>query len=305
LGHWGTVVSSSDDLGRHWSHPEPHNLKFPQDTGAALSHVWVLEPAPALGPEVVLAGTEPAALFRSNDAGTSFELVRGLWEHPQRPQWQPGFGGQCLHSVVVHPGDPRRMLVAISAAGIYRTEDGGQSWQPANGNIRAAGLEEAFPEFGQCVHRAAIDPAQPETVYIQSHGGLYRTDDFARSPWIDIAAGVPSDFGFPVVSHPRQGGTAYVIPLTADFNRWTVGGKCRVYRTTDAGKSWEPLTKGLPQRQAYLTVVRDAFCNDGAKGLYFGTRSGEVYGSQDEGESWRLVASRLPAVLSVRALAAA
>lgn len=293
--HWGTVVRSSDDVGATWTDPTVGNLKFPADTGAAVAHVWQLQPAGPAEPEVVHAGVEPAALFRSDDRGETFELVRGLWDHPHRPEWEPGGGGLCLHTIVTHPGDPGRILVGISAAGVYRTGDGGATWEACNRGIRAADQPDSFPEFGQCVHRAAPDANQPETVFLQSHGGLYRTDDFGGS-WQDIAAGAPSDFGFPIVTHPRRSGVAYVIPLESDERRWTVGGTCRVFRTPDGGGSWEPLGDGLPQTGAYLTVLRDAFCADGLDpvGLYFGTRSGELYGSADEGESWDLLASHLP-----------
>lgn len=300
--HWGTVVRWSDDLGATWSDPVIGNIKFPDDAGAAISHVWQLQPAGADEPGRVYAGVEPAALFRSDDGGVTYSLVRGLWDHPHRPQWQPGGGGLCLHTVVVHPDDPRRVVVAISAAGVYRTEDGGDTWEASNTGIHAVGIADEFPEFGQCVHRIARDPIEPDTLFMQFHGGLFRSRDFGGS-WEDIGAGVPSDFGFPIVTHPRRGGTAYVIPLDSDEKRWTVGGKCRVFRTSDAGASWEPLGTGLPQRGAYLTILRDAFGGDGLDpaGLYFGTKSGEVFGSSDEGESWRRIAGNLPPVLSVRA----
>jgi hypothetical protein len=225
-----------------------------------------------------------------------------LWDHPLRPQWQPGFGGLCLHSIVVHPGDPQRVLVAISSGGVYRTDDGGATWTTAATGIRDGAGPVEFPEWGQCVHRAASDATRPDTVFLQGHWGMYRSDDFGES-WTEVSAGLPSTFGFPLVAHPRRAGTAYVIPLTSDFNRWMPEARCRVFRTADSGGTWEALDKGLPQEGAYLTVLRDAFGGDGADpfGLYFGTRSGEVYASFDEGESWQQLASHLPAVLSVRA----
>jgi hypothetical protein len=300
--HWGSVVRLSDDLGVTWTDPAVGNLKFPRDTEAAVEHIWQLQPAGSGQPAVVYAGVEPAALFRSDDGGSNFELVRGLWDHPHRPVWEPGFGGLCLHSIVVHPNDPRRLLVAISSGGVYRTDDGGATWEAANAGIRAEAGADTLPAFGQCVHRAAVDPVEPDTLFLQGHWGVYRSDDFGGS-WRDIAEGLPSDFGFPLVAHPRRSGVAYVIPLTADERRWTVDARCRVFRTTDGGVSWEPLAKGLPQDGAYVTVLRDAFCTDSLDpaGLYFGTRSGEVYGSADEGETWELLAARLPPVLSVRA----
>jgi photosystem II stability/assembly factor-like uncharacterized protein len=299
--HWGTTVRISDDLGASWTDPATSNVKFPADTGAAIEHVWQLQPS-ANEPGVIYAGVEPAALFRSEDHGRSFELVRGLWDHPLRPQWQPGFGGLCLHSIVVHPTDPQRVLVAISSGGLYRTDDGGATWTTAATGVRDGAGPVEYPEWGQCVHRAASDASRPDTVFLQGHWGMYRSDDFGET-WNEISAGLPSTFGFPLVTHPRRSGTAYVIPLISGENRWMPDARCRVFRTTDSGASWETLDKGLPQEGAYLTVLRDAFCGDGADplGLYFGTRSGEVYGSFDEGESWQLLASHLPAVLSVRA----
>ena len=305
---FGTSVLHSDDLGVTWSEPtEGGNVKFPQGTEAALKQVWQLRPAGESEPDVVYAGVEPAALFRSDDGGLTFSLVRGLWDHPHRPTWQPGGGGLCLHTILPDATDPRRMLVAISTGGVYRTDDSGATWRSSNTGIRADFMpeEQRFPEYGQCVHKVARDATNPDTLYLQNHGGLYRSDD-AGQQWRDIANGVPSDFGFPVVAHPKRGGTAYVIPLEG-MGRWMPAGHCRVYRTSDGGASWEALSDGLPQEGAYQTVLRDAFCADQADqpGLYFGTRGGEIYGSFDDGDSWRLLADHLPAVLCVRAQALA
>jgi hypothetical protein len=246
---------------------------------------------------------EPAALFRSEDGGRSFALVQGLWDHPHRPQWQPGGGGLCLHTVLVHPADPRRLLIAISAAGVYLSDDGGGSWRASNTGITVPFLpDEPEPEFGQCVHKVARDAADPERLYLQHHGGIYRSDDGGGS-WTAMTGIAGMDFGFPVVAHPAEAGTAYLLPLESDEYRCTPGGRCTVWRTRDAGGSWEPLTAGLPQRDAHLTVLRDAFTCDGGQpaGLFFGTRSGEVYGSVDDGDTWDLLAEHLPPVLSVRA----
>jgi hypothetical protein len=302
---FGTSVLRSDDLGATWNEPvEGGNLKFPEGTDAALKQVWQLRPATDAEPDVVYAGVEPAALFRSEDGGITFSLVRGLWDHPHRPTWMPGAGGLGLHTILPDPNDPRRMLVAISTGGVYRTDDGGATWGSSNTGIRADFMpeEQRYPEYGQCVHKVTRDAADPRTLYLQNHGGLYRSDDDGQE-WQDMANGVPSDFGFPVVAHPSRGGTAYIIPLEG-MGRWTPGGHCRVYRTSDAGASWEPLANGLPQEGAYQTVLRDAFCADQGEqpGLYFGTRGGEVYGSFDDGDSWQLLVDHLPPILCVRAL---
>jgi hypothetical protein len=301
--HWGPVLRRSDDLGGSWSEDETAALTFPDGSEAALARIWQLTPGPAESPDVVYAGVEPAALFRSDDGGRTFSLVRGLWDHPHRPQWQPGGGGLCLHTVLVHPTDPQRLLVAISAAGVYLSDDGGESWRAGNAGIVVPFLPDSpAPEFGQCVHKVARDAADPERLYLQHHGGIYRSEDGGGS-WTAMTGIGGMDFGFPVVAHPTRPDTAYLLPLDSDEYRCTPGGRCTVWRTTDAGGSWEPLTNGLPQRDAHLTVLRDAMTTDGLDpaGLYFGTRTGEVYGSTDDGDSWRVLADHLPPVLSVRA----
>lgn len=297
---WGGGIVTSDNLGETWSDPAERRVKFPEATGAALTRVWQITPAGVDQPNVIFAGVEPAALFKSTDGGETYSLVEGLWNHPHRPTWQPGNGGLCLHTIEPNPTDPKRMLVAISAAGAYRTEDGGETWQARNVGIRADFLPDTMPEYGQCVHKVVRDQVRPSTLYLQNHGGLYRSEDDGDS-WTDIADGVPSDFGFPIVAHPRRQGTVYVVPL--GLSRWTVDGKCRVYRTQDGGRSWKPLAKGLPQEHAYYVVLRDALACDtlDPTGLYFGTRTGHLYGSADEGESWQLIADTLPPILCVKA----
>ena len=300
--HWGPSVFHSDDLGGTWHETEGGALRFPEETGAALARAWQLQPASAAEPDVVYAGVEPAALFRSNDAGATFSLVEGLWDHPHRPQWQPGGGGLCLHTVVPHPTDPDRVLVAISASGVYRTADCGVSWEASNTGIAAWHNPDPYPEFGQCVHKVARHPDRPDEMFLQNHGGVYRSRD-GGATWGEIQAGLPASFGFPIAAHPHTPGTAYVYPLVADAHRMPPEDACRIYRTTDAGDSWHPLSAGLPQERAYITVLRDALCTDDADpaGVYFGTRTGEVFGSADEGESWSELARYLPDVLTVRA----
>ncbi|GAA4523242.1 WD40/YVTN/BNR-like repeat-containing protein [Amycolatopsis samaneae] len=299
--HYGPSVATSDDLGATWAEPDHAPLAFPPDTGESLARVWQLTPGPAEEPEVVYAGVEPSALFRSTDGGRTYELVRGLWDHPHRAHWTPGGGGKAVHTVIPHPAAPERITVAMSTGGVYRTEDGGGSWQARNTGIRAVHVPDPFPEYGQCVHKVAAHPGAPERFFAQVHHGVYRSDDDTAS-WRSIAGGLPSDFGFPMVVHPRRPEVIYTFPLVADARRFPPQARCRVYRSEDAGESWTALGSGLPDG-FWAGVMRDAMCVDDAEpaGVYFGSRNGEVYASRDEGEHWRLVASHLPDVLCVRA----
>ncbi|MEE1823482.1 exo-alpha-sialidase [Streptomyces sp. BE20] len=302
--HWGPTVRRSDDLGATWSEPSAPAIRFPEHTGASLTRVWQLQPAGPEAPGVVYAGTEPAALFRSADGGETFTLVESLWEHPQRAEWGAGYGGQGLHTVLTDPRDPERLLVAISSGGVYRSKDGGGTWEPSNSGLRAEFLpeESQYPEFGQCVHKIARDAVNPDRLYLQNHGGVYRSDD-AGASWRSVAGGLPADFGFAVAAHPRRADTAYVFPLGGADDRIPPDRRCRVFRTADGGDSWQPLADGLPGGDHYGVVLRDALRTDDADpaGLYFGTRTGEVYASHDEGERWSPLVSHLPDVLCVRA----
>ncbi|MBF9132995.1 exo-alpha-sialidase [Plantactinospora sp. S1510] len=300
--HFGPSVATSDDLGESWQEPAEAPLAFPSGTEASLERVWQLAPGTPDEPDVVYAGTQPSALFRSVDGGIHYEMVRPLWDHPHRKQWGAGFGGQAVHSVLPHPADPAQVLVAMSTGGVYRTGDSGASWRPQNTGIRAYFLPDEWPEFGQCVHKVARDAGDPELLYAQNHHGVYRSRDGGVT-WESIADGLPSDFGFAMVAHPHRSGTIYTFPLVADGERFPVDRRCRVFRSTDAGTTWEPLTNGLPTEAYYPVVLRDAMCVDDLDpaGVYFGTRSGEVYASGDEGDSWSLVAAHLPDVLCVRA----
>ncbi len=310
--HWGPTWRRSEDFGRTWAEHDERVIAFPeglewtehwsqQTLKAALIRVWQIH-LPASG-GTVYAGVEPAALFRSEDGGRSFDLVTGLWDHPDRPQWYPGGSGLALHTILVDPSDETRLHVAVSTGGVYRSDDGGDTWSSRNQGITGVIGLDPDSEFGQCVHKVVRDAADPDTLYLQNHGGVFRTTD-RGDKWTPIAKGLPSDFGFPVVAHPHTAGTAYLIPLDAEAGRITPGGKCCVYRTSDGGDSWHALGAGLPQDNAFLTVLRDAFCQDGANplGLWFGTRSGHVFHSADEGNSWRMAGEFLPAVLCVRAV---
>ncbi|WP_405748785.1 exo-alpha-sialidase [Streptomyces sp. NBC_01411] len=300
--HWGPSVFHSDDLGTSWTEAKKPAVKFPKDTGASLERVWQLHPAGPAAPDVVYAGTEPAALFRSEDRGETFELVRPLWEHPTRAKWVPGGGGEAVHTVVTDGRSADAVTVAVSTAGVFRSRDGGSAWEPSNRGVSAVFLPDPEPEFGQCVHKIAQDAGDPDRLYLQNHWGVYRSDD-AGSTWADIGAGLPSTFGFAVAAHPHRPGTAYVFPITADSDRVPADRKCRVYRTSDAGASWEALSAGLPGGAHYGTVLRDALRTDDADpaGVYFGNRNGEVYASADDGDTWQQLASHLPDVLCVRA----
>jgi hypothetical protein len=300
--HWGGVLRSSDDFGRTWTNPESANLRFPAETGASLRQIWQIEPGRASEPDTLFCGVEPAALFESRDGGDTWSLNRGLYDHPHRARWQPGGGGLCLHTILADPANRNRVTVAISTGGVYRTDDGGRTWQVRNQGVRAQFLPDPYPEFGQCVHKVVSHPAHPERLFLQNHWGLYRSDDGGDS-WRDIARDVPSDFGFAMVMHPHDDDTVYILPLESDEFRCTPQGRLRVYRTRDGGDSWEPLTRGLPQKDAHETVLRDGMAADSLNpaGIYFGTRSGHLFGSRDGGNSWMRIATGLPPVVCVKA----
>ena len=298
---WGTFLRSSDDFGRTWTNPLEANVRFPEDTGATLNNIWQICLGPPDQPNVLYCGVDPAALFESRDAGATWLLVRGLFIHPHRPRWMPGNGGLCLHTILPDPANRLRMWVGISAAGVYATEDGGGNWHALNRGIRVVTQPEKYPEFGQCVHKFVAHPARPDRLFLQNHFGLYRSDDGGEC-WKDVAHGVPSDFGFAMVMHPHNPDTVYVVPVESDEFRCAVDGRLRVYRTRNAGASWEPLMRGLPQKRAYETVLRDAMTADSLDphGLYFGTRSGQLFASSDEGKNWERILNGLPAVVCVK-----
>ncbi|MEO5853373.1 MAG: exo-alpha-sialidase [Nocardioides sp.] len=300
----GPQVWRSDDLGATWQETPNGAIRFPEDTGESLARVWQLVPGAEDG--VVYAGTEPGAIFRSDDRGESFDLERALWDHPHRPSWQAGFGGQAFHTILPHPTDPQSVIAALSTGGVYRTSDGGGSWRPANQGIKAEFFpgERTFPEFGQCVHKVARHPSRPDRLYLQNHGGVYRSDDGADS-WTYIADGLTSEFGFAMVVHPHEPDTIYTFPIADAGARWPVDGRARVWCSRDAGDTWEALGDGALPDDYFVAVMRDAMTADthDPAGLYFGGRNGAVWASPDAGESWREVIRDLPDVMVVRAAA--
>ncbi len=301
--HWGAELAATDDFGRRWSRPEVPRIAFPKETGATLANIWQIEPGSDDEPERLFVGVEPSALFESRDGGETWSLNEGLWTHPHRSQWMPGGGGLCLHTILTDPARRDRLTIATSTGGVYRTDDDGRTWRARNRGIKAYFLKDKEPEFGQCVHKVARHPSRPDRMFLQHHFGLYRSDDGGDS-WREASKGVPSDFGFPMVVHPRDPDTVYIVPLQADEFRCPPEGKLRVYRTRDGARSWKPLARGLPQKDCYDTVLRDAMAADeeSPAGVYFGTRNGWLYASRDEGESWSVVEENLPPVTCVRAV---
>jgi photosystem II stability/assembly factor-like uncharacterized protein len=298
---YGPQLWYADDPAGEWLQAD--GVALPEGGDKALERIWTIVPGEPDGQ--MYAGGDPGVLFESGDGGRTWQVNRGLWEHPTREKWQPGGGGLCLHSIAPWPGEPDRVAVAISAAGVWLTDDGGATWRTGNEGLVAGYLPEDTPEeeIGLCVHRLHRAPARPERLFMQFHGGVYRSDD-AGETWNDIAAGLPSDFGFPLAIDPADPDSAYVVPLNADSDRVTPDGRVRVYETRDGGESWAPRGDGLPSEHAYLTVLREAFAWTGEGDdleLYFGATSGDLFGSGDAAASWFEAATRLPPVLSVYA----
>jgi photosystem II stability/assembly factor-like uncharacterized protein len=298
---YGPQLWYADDPAGEWQQADGVALSAGGDK--ALERIWTIVPGEPDGK--MYAGGDPGVLFESGDGGQSWQLNRGLWDHPTREKWQPGGGGLCLHSIAPWPGEPDRVAVAISAAGVWLTDDGGAAWRTGNEGLVPRYLPEDTPEdeIGLCVHRLHRAPGRPERLFMQFHGGVYRSDD-AGETWNDIAEGLPSDFGFPLAIDPADPDSAYVVPLTADTDRVTPDGRVRVYETRDAGESWTARGEGLPSEHAYLTVLREAFAWTGEGDdleLYVGATSGDVFGSGDAAATWFEAATRLPPVLSVYA----
>jgi photosystem II stability/assembly factor-like uncharacterized protein len=292
---YGAAVWRSDDLGASWTHSS-QGMTYGDD-GPAMRSVWHVEPVG----DVLYAGVEPAGLFKSIDGGATWAHVEGLTNHPSRPSWQPGNGGLICHTVFAHPSDADRMWVAISAVGCFATEDGGRTWEARNQGVRVDGLPDPYPETGQCVHKMVAAAGQPDRLYQQNHCGTYRSDDAGRT-WICLDEGLPSTFGFPIVAHPSDPDTVFTIPLNGDDRgRYVPEAKLAVWRTTDQGSHWSSLREGLPSSDAFVGVLRESMARDDLQpfGLYFGTSTGQLFASADEGGSWRRMADLLPPITSV------
>jgi hypothetical protein len=278
--------------GTHqWYDGTPHPWEF--------ARVWHLEPA-LNDPDTVYAGVEDAALFRSTDAGQTWHELAGLRGHGSGPSWQPGAGGMCLHTILLDPSDARRIFVAISAAGAFRSDDAGETWRPINRGLHSQYIPNPTAEVGHCVHRIAMHRSRPNVLFMQKHWDVMRSDDGGES-WHEVSGNLPTDFGFPIDVHAHEPDTIYVVPIKSDTEHFPLDGKLRVYRSRSGGHEWEPLTKGLPQSNCYVNVLRDAMAVDSLDpcGVYFGTTGGQVYASADAGDSWAPIVRDLPAVLSV------
>ena len=308
-GWFGQLIQRSNDGGKTW---EPVGNKFVYD-GVPGTHqwydgtphpwefkrVWHLEPS-LTDPDTAYAGVEDAALFRTTDGGQNWHELPGLRGHGSGPQWSPGAGGLGLHTIVLDPTNARRMFIAISAAGAFRTDDGGTSWRPINHGLRSEQIPDPTAEVGHCVHRIAMHPSQPNVLFMQKHWDIMRTDD-AGDSWREVSGNLPTDFGFVIDVHAHEPETIYVVPIKSDSEHYPMDGQLRVFRSRSGGNEWEPLTKGLPQKDCYVNVLRDAMAVDrlDSCGIYFGTTGGQVYGSSDGGDTWAPIVRDLPAVLSV------
>ena len=295
---YGATVHRSRDLGQTWERAD--ELGLPEESDLKLERTWHLEPGHESQPETLWLGGAPGVLFRSDDRGKTWEPVRGVVEHPTREQWNPGAGGMCCHSIQLDPSDANRLYIGISAAGVFRTDDGSESWSPANKGTAADFMPDPYPEVGQCVHKLLVHPSRPDRLWQQNHCGVYRSDDRGES-WERLDGnGLPSGFGFPIALHPREPDTAFVVPEEGAENRVTCNGRLGIYRTRDGGASWEERPQGLPT-PAWSAVMRESMASDGLDpvGIYLGTQSGSVFVSPDEGESWVEAARQLPPILSV------
>jgi photosystem II stability/assembly factor-like uncharacterized protein len=308
-GWFGQLVQRSSDGGASWA-PVGNEFAYDGDLGTHLwydgtprpwefKRVWHFEPSPS-DPDTVYAGAEDAALFRSNDGGLTWQELPGLRGHESAPSWQPGAGGMCLHTIVLDPNQPGRIFVAISAAGVFRSDDGGKTWRPANRGLQSQGIPDSDAEVGHCVHRIAMHPSRPDVLFMQKHWDVMRSDDAGKS-WQEISGDLPTDFGFTIDVHAHEPDTIFVVPIKSDSEHYPPDGKLRVFRSRVGGNEWEALTNGLPQRDCYVNVLRDAMAVDTLDecGVFFGTTGGQVYASADAGDTWTPIVRDLPAVLSV------
>jgi photosystem II stability/assembly factor-like uncharacterized protein len=308
-GWSGQVIQRSDDGGQTWAAagnqfaydgaPGTHQWYDGTPHPWEFERVWHLEPAQD-DPDTVWAGVEDAGLFRSRDGGQSWHEMPALRGHKSGPSWQPGAGGMCLHTILLDQSSPGRMFAAISAAGAFRSDDDGQTWRPINRGLQSEGIPDPDAEVGHCVHRLAMHPSRPGVLFMQKHWDVMRSDNAGES-WREISGNLPTDFGFPIDVHAHEPDTVYVVPITSDAEHFPPEGKLRVYRSRTGGDDWEPLTRGLPQENCYVNVLRDAMAVDSMDecGVYFGTTGGQVYASPDSGDSWAPIVRDLPAVLSV------
>jgi hypothetical protein len=306
---FGQLMQRSDDGGKTWNQVDSefsydavdgtHQWYDGTPRPWEFTRVWHLEPS-LTDPDTVYAGAQDAALFRSTDAGQTWQELAGLRGHGSGPHWQPGAGGLCLHTIILDPSNSERMFVAISAAGVFRTEDAGVTWQPVNRGLLSDGIPSPAAEVGHCVHNLAMHPSRPEVLYMQKHWDVMRSDD-AGDSWNEISGNLPTDFGFPISVHAHEPDTVYVVPIKSDHEHYVPEGKLRVYRSRTGGNDWEALTNGLPQRDCYVNVLRDAMAVDSLEecGVYFGTTGGQVYASPDGGDNWGPIVRDLPAVLSL------
>ena len=308
-GWFGQLIQRSDDGGATWQ-AVGNEFSYATEPGTHLwydgtprpwefKRVWHLEPSPA-DPDVAYAGVEDAALFKTSDGGATWTELTGLRTHDSGPGWQPGAGGMCLHTIILDPKDPNRIYIAISAAGAFRTDDGGKTWKPINKGLYSKYIPNPTAEIGHCVHHVAMNPKRPGVLFMQKHWDVMRSND-AGDQWTKISGNLPTDFGFVIDVHSHEPETIYVIPIKSDGEHYVHEGKLRVFRSKTGGNEWEPLTKGLPQENCYVNVLRDAMAVDTMDkcGLYFGTTGGQVYISPDAGDSWSPIVRDLPAVLSV------
>jgi photosystem II stability/assembly factor-like uncharacterized protein len=306
---FGQTMQRSDDGGKSWK-AVGNQFAYDGETGThqwydgsprawEFKRVWHIEPSKD-DPDTIYAGVEDAALFRSTDGGRNWHELPGLRRHGSGTAWMPGAGGMCLHTILLDPTNAQRMFIAISAAGVFRTDDGGASWRPMNKGLHSNTIPDPDAEVGHCVHRIAMHPSRPDTLFMQKHWDVMRSDDAGQS-WREVSGNLPSDFGFPIDVHAHEPDTIYVVPIKSDSEHFPPDGKLRVYRSRTGGNEWEALTRGLPQRDCYVNVLRDAMAVDRLDpcGVYFGTTGGQVYASADAGDSWAPIVRDLPSVLSV------